>query len=265
MKISKRGIALVKEFEGLVDGDKSTPRLDPYLCPTGYATVGYGHVVLDPVSGAMLRGKGGLAKAKQVHPTGISVAEAEALLAEDMVSYGADVLRLCKCKPSQSEFDALTSLAFNIGVGALGRSTVLRLHNAGDRAGAARAFGMWTKGTVDGKKVALPGLVRRRAAEAALYLADAPAEAVVADWLVEEKPLARSREIAAAATNGGAGLAAAASLATVASELKEVRGDIAGLPSAWAEPVAIMLGLVIAAASIAAVVVRLRARAAGER
>ena len=73
-----------------------------------------------------------------------------------------------KAPTTQAQFDAMVCLAYNIGVNAFQRSTVLRRHNAGDYAGAAAAFAMWNKG---GGKV-LKGLVRRRAAEAALYRSD---------------------------------------------------------------------------------------------
>ena len=65
----------------------------------------------------------------------------------------------------QNQFDALVSLAYNIGTQALADSTLLRMHRAGDHAGAAEQFGRWNRA---GGRV-LAGLVRRRAAEAALY------------------------------------------------------------------------------------------------
>jgi lysozyme len=68
---------------------------------------------------------------------------------------------------SQSQFDAIVSFAFNVGEQALAKSTLLKKHLAGDYAGAAKEFARWTRG---GGKV-LAGLVKRRAAEAALYLA----------------------------------------------------------------------------------------------
>lgn len=80
--------------------------------------------------------------------------------------FGAKVDELVAGKPtSPAQKAALTSLAYNIGTGALAGSTVLRRHCAGDHAGAAEAFAMWKKA---GGKV-LPGLVRRRADEALLY------------------------------------------------------------------------------------------------
>jgi GH24 family phage-related lysozyme (muramidase) len=65
-----------------------------------------------------------------------------------------------------AQFGAMMALAYNIGVAGFARSSVLRLHKAGDKQGAARAFGAWNKQA--GR--ALAGLTRRRAAEAALYL-----------------------------------------------------------------------------------------------
>lgn len=71
---------------------------------------------------------------------------------------------------SDNQFGALVSFAYNIGIGAFEKSTALRLHNAGDKLGAARAFGLFNKITVDGKKVESSGLTTRRFEEASLYL-----------------------------------------------------------------------------------------------
>jgi len=68
-------------------------------------------------------------------------------------------------KMTQGQFDALVSFAFNLGIGALAKSTLLKKHLVGDYAGAAREFAKWKFG---GGKV-LAGLVKRRAAEARLY------------------------------------------------------------------------------------------------
>jgi GH24 family phage-related lysozyme (muramidase) len=66
---------------------------------------------------------------------------------------------------SQHQFDAMVSFAYNVGIGNLSSSTLLRKHKAGDFAGAAAEFGRWNKAA--GK--VMNGLTRRRAAEAALY------------------------------------------------------------------------------------------------
>jgi lysozyme len=69
------------------------------------------------------------------------------------------------CATTQHQFDAMVSFAYNVGVGNLSSSTLLRKHKAGDYKGAAAEFAKWNKAA--GK--VLPGLTRRRAAEAALY------------------------------------------------------------------------------------------------
>jgi lysozyme len=66
---------------------------------------------------------------------------------------------------TQKQFDAMVSFAYNVGVGNLQSSTLLKKHKAGDYAGAAAEFAKWNKAA--GK--VLPGLTRRRAAESALY------------------------------------------------------------------------------------------------
>ncbi|MDP5280216.1 lysozyme [Sphingomonas sp. DG1-23] len=87
-------------------------------------------------------------------------------LTADMTSFAAKVAAvLGTAQTSQHQFDALVSFAYNVGVGNLSSSTLLKLHKAGDFAGAAQQFGRWNKAA--GK--VLPGLTRRRAAEAALY------------------------------------------------------------------------------------------------
>jgi len=66
---------------------------------------------------------------------------------------------------TQPQFDALVSFSYNVGIGNLTKSTLLKMHKAGDYAGAAGQFARWNK--ANGKVMA--GLTRRRAAEAALY------------------------------------------------------------------------------------------------
>jgi GH24 family phage-related lysozyme (muramidase) len=97
----------------------------------------------------------------------ITQEEAERLLANRLErEFEAGVLKMIGDAPTtENQFSALVSLAYNIGVGALGRSTVLKRHLDGDYEGAAKAFAMWNKG---GGRV-LKGLVRRRKEEADLY------------------------------------------------------------------------------------------------
>jgi len=94
----------------------------------------------------------------------ITEAEAEAMLLEDLDRFERGVAAAAG-HMTPGQFSALVSLSFNIGLKALQDSTLLRLHNAGKYAEAAEQFARWTKG---GGKT-LPGLVKRRAVEAALY------------------------------------------------------------------------------------------------
>lgn len=138
--IGALGLAVVKSFEGC--------KLRAYLCPARVWTIGYGSTGPHVKAGMVITEK-----------------QAEDLLQEDLDRFEASVAKLAD-KPSQNEFDAMVSLAFNIGTGAFARSSVLRRHNAGNKNGAAEAFLMWNKG---GGRV-LKGLVRRRIAEKGLYL-----------------------------------------------------------------------------------------------
>lgn len=94
-----------------------------------------------------------------------SQARADARFASHVAEFAHEVEELLKGNTAQHEFDALVSLAYNIGTRALATSTLLRMHNAGDKAGAAEQFGRWNRA---GGRV-LAGLVKRRGAEAALY------------------------------------------------------------------------------------------------
>lgn len=154
MNISTDGIDLIKRFEGL--------RLAAYLDVAGVPTIGYGHTRT--------------ARMGQV----ITAERADGLLREDLPRYEGAVSNLVSGPLSQGQFDALVAFAFNVGVGALERSTLLTRVNAQDDEGAAREFTRWIY--AGGRK--LNGLVRRRAAEQALFLSD-PA---VQDPPVSAKP-----------------------------------------------------------------------------
>ena len=139
MQISKAGLDLIKQFEGLY--------LKAYRCPAGVPTIGYGHTA-------------GVAMGQT-----ITQQQADDYLRRDVRQFERAVARLVTVPLTQGQFDALVSFAFNLGEGALAQSTLLRLLNAGDYAGAAAQFDRWNKA---GGRV-LPGLVRRRAAERALF------------------------------------------------------------------------------------------------
>lgn len=147
-QVSQRGIDLIHSFESC----KLNAYPDPGSKDGNPWTIGWGSTGPDIKRGTVW-----------------TQAQADARFAADLAKFAAKVEALLGDAPTdQSQFDALVSLAYNIGAEALRKSTVLRKHKAGDHPGAADAFGMWVKN--DGKT--MRGLVRRRAAEAALYLAD---------------------------------------------------------------------------------------------
>lgn len=177
--INEAGIKLIKEFEGL--------RLTAYQCPAGVWTIGYGHT-------------------QGVTPgQTISAALAESMLRTDVVTYASAVVMLCTERPNENQMAAMTSLAYNIGIGAFTKSSVLRLHNAGKFAEAASAFSMWNKA---GGKVRA-GLTRRRAAEMALYLTPVANEKQTTRARPEVKDPAAKVSGAAVAASAGAALTAA--------------------------------------------------------
>lgn len=139
MRTSQKGLDLIKEFEGL--------RLTAYLCPAKVWTIGYG------TTSGVTKG------------TVITKERAEELLRQDVRKFEDSVTRLAKVKLNQHQFDALVSFAYNVGSGALGSSTLLRVLNAGDYDAAAGQFERWNKA---GGQV-LAGLTRRRAAERKLF------------------------------------------------------------------------------------------------
>jgi lysozyme len=96
----------------------------------------------------------------------ITESQALELLANTLGNYEKAVNDYVKVPLTQNEFDALVSFTYNLGAGNLLSSTLLKKLNAGDKAGAANQFDVWTKA---GGKV-LQGLVTRRAAEKALFL-----------------------------------------------------------------------------------------------
>lgn len=196
--VSSTCVDLVKAWEGLEDGDPRTVLLDPYVCPAGYVTVGWGHVLLDP-AGRMIgvRSHGGREAALAAGRASLQQLfgrpaidrdQAKALLAMDLNTFVAGVARQLRRPASQAEADAMVSFAFNVGLDGFGRSSVLKKHNAGEkvapgpldvtaRAEASRrgrvtdmasAFLAWSKGPGW-----LLGLFRRRACEALVYRGDA--------------------------------------------------------------------------------------------
>lgn len=161
--LNDAGLELIKSYEGIPDGDPQTVNIDPYLDPIGIWTIGWGHAI--EVGGAYLRGKADRKAARDLYPGGITMAQAETLLHGDVLDTCRDVEALVDVPLTDNQFAALVSFTFNLGRGSLAKSTLLKKLNGGDYAGASAEFPRWNKA---GGKV-MDGLVRRRAAEAALY------------------------------------------------------------------------------------------------
>lgn len=193
--ISHEGINLIKHFEGL--------KLEAYQDVADIWTIGYGHTGPD------------------VHPGQvITEEEAERLLRKDVNRFERGVRDAVKVSMVQAQFDALVSFSFNVGLGALRKSTALKRLNKGNYEGAADALTWWNKARINGQLEVVSGLARRRAAEAALFLRDldqldtAPPTPDHAGAEVKENPPRRSNPLASrtttgAATSGAAGAAGA--------------------------------------------------------
>ena len=140
--ITQEGIDLIKRFEGF------SPTV--YFCPAGYPTIGYGHVV----------------KKSEDFSDGVTQGEAEELLRLDAQIAERAVLRLITVPLTDGQFDALVSFTYNLGSGALQRSTLRRVINRKNHQNVPVQLMRWV--WAGGRK--LRGLVRRREAEGMLYV-----------------------------------------------------------------------------------------------
>lgn len=146
-KISQKGLELLKKFEGL--------SLKPYKCAGGIWTIGYGNTY---------------------YPNGVKVKETDSLITKEKAnemlamllgSYEKAVDSFCRDDINQNQFDSLVLLAYNIGVGNLQRSTLIKKVNLNPNDLSIKTeFLKWNRSA--GKVLA--GLTKRREAEANLYL-----------------------------------------------------------------------------------------------
>lgn len=143
LAVNERGIDIIRKSEGL--------RLHAYYL-AGQWLIGYGHAST---------AKKGMT---------ITIDRADVLLYSDVRRAEEGVRRLASVALNENEFSALVSLAYNMGVGAFQRTQVLKRLNDGDRAGAADAFRHLIGADINGERVALAALKRRREAERALFL-----------------------------------------------------------------------------------------------
>lgn len=141
MKISQKGIKLIQDFEGL--------ELKAYKDSVGVLTIGWGSTGSHVTEGMT-----------------ITKEQAEQLLKKDLERFEKGVSDLVKVPLNRNQFDALVSFSFNLGLGNLKSSTLLKKLNASDYTGASEEFERWNRA---GGKV-LKGLTRRRIAERDLFL-----------------------------------------------------------------------------------------------
>lgn len=144
-------VDLIKDFEGWF------PK--PYDDPSGYCTIGFGHLI-----SKKLCSQTDLSS----FPNALTVKEGEELLESDTASARKAVRALVKVDLTDEQFGALASFTFNVGKNNFSGSTLLALLNDGEYDRAAQQFQRWTKS----KGVELPGLVTRRACEVSLFLGD---------------------------------------------------------------------------------------------
>lgn len=228
MKISKIGIDLIKQFEGV--------RLKSYKCPAGVWTVGVGH---SSAAGPPKVGPG----------MEITNAQAMKILAQDLVQFEDAVDQAVKVPLTQNQFDALVSFVFNVGPANFQKSTLLRKLNAGQYAAVPAELMKWTKAA--GQE--MPGLVRRRRAEAALWRGVDDTKAIKQDArLTPEAPqpsktMVQSKEGNAALLTGAAAGVSAASDA--ARQVKETGDSLTSLLDLLKNPTFIVLVLVVLAAA----------------
>ena len=144
MKISEEGLEIIKHFEGC--------ELEAYKCAAGVWTIGYGHT-----------------KDVQEGDTW-SKEKAEHMLSKELEDeYEHYVNSLVTVPMNQCQFDALVSWVYNLGPANLKVSTLLKKLNAGDYEDVPNQIKRWNKATVNGERKVLPGLTRRREAEATMF------------------------------------------------------------------------------------------------
>jgi lysozyme len=151
--ICAQAISLIKHFEGLGDGDKDRPGLQPYRDPIGIWTLGYGSTY--GMDGRRVTGK-----TKSIKESGALM-----LLGRDILRFTNGVDRLVTVPMTEFQRGSLVSFSYNLGLGALSSSTLLKRILSLEFEDVPRQFMRWVYG---GGRI-LPGLVRRRGEEARLF------------------------------------------------------------------------------------------------
>lgn len=230
MRVNQKGIELIKEFEGF--------RSKAYKCPAGIWTVGYGHTSAagEPKVGSL---------------TTVTKEEGERILRRDLNQFEDAVDDAVRVDLNSNQFSALVSFTYNVGEGAFRKSSVLKAVNAKQWDEVPRRMALWNKG---GGRV-LPGLVRRRAAEAALFMEPlgVGARKLAKEEHIESRetpdvpmgkaPLKSTTNQAAVAAGAAGSIAAVADISSGAARTAENAGTIWGVFGVWAAWIALAVVL----------------------
>ena len=220
-------------------------RLKPYLCQAGVPTIGVGATTYPD-------GR----KVTLADPP-ITREQMDAMLDAETLRYTSAVMRMVDGQCTTDQLVALCMLGYNIGLDGLKGSTVIRLHRAGDYAGAARAFRLWNQYRPKGPGTPLavhPVLDARRAREAAIYATDAAEPVGVPQAVEPESTLVKSPIAAGGTATIGAGVVTAiveakaslGGIGDVARKGREILVDTLGVPVEWLLPIALVaLGVMI--------------------
>lgn len=236
---------------------KENCKLKAYLCPAGEWTIGWGET-------------SGITQGMVWTPE-----RCDAQFFEQVGEFTEAVEKQLTRPASANELGAMVSLAYNIGLGSPNDkkrrgfywSSVRRLHNAGDKAGAARAFALFNKATVNGQLVALDGLSSRRAAEAAMYLQVEPGEDSEQFEEPQVQAVAQESTMASSPLNKvGAVLVGTGMLKTVAESSTQVAGvmdQAVSVASSLNISPGVLLGIVLLAGGAAVIYWRFKQRREG--
>ena len=151
--LSPAGAELIKGFEGFI------PKL--YNDPVGHCTVGYGTLVH--------KGNCDGRDAEQPYLDGVTKEKATELLTQEAGGFEKTINEKVTVPLNQNQFDALVSFVYNVGPANFQKSTLLKVLNQGKYDAVPGELRKWTKGRQNGQLVELPGLVKRRTAEADLF------------------------------------------------------------------------------------------------
>lgn len=221
MKTSDHGIAFIKRWEGV--------KLKAYQCSANVWTIGVGHTAA-------------MGNPKPVAGMKITEAEADDILRRDLRSVESDVIAAVKVHLNQRQFDTLVSFVFNVGSGALNKSTLLKKLNAGKYDEVPSELMKWTRA---GGRV-VQGLVNRRKAEADLWRGaptDQQPDGDMPQAVDAPRKMTQSKEGNAALLAGGAASITAAS--DVARQLQETGDNLTSVIDLLKNPNFVVLVLVV--------------------